>query len=287
MHFFCILGIVAPREMKISKHTTNLAVLLALGVMFFVPLVAKSAQAQTLPQLSPTSLSSTSEYCSYSDLVKVQKTYEAFTMLPYGNANDYLANAIIISEPSDSLLRSVSPAKTVLKKTDGSAQKEEEITITPAPIITQAASGSAPTTQSDSTTTQGGSLSAEKLFALVNAHRASIGLSPFEQDGRVCEVVSSRAPEIENEIYGTSYMHAGFQSRNLPYWATENIISINTEEEALNWWLNSPVHRSAIQGAYKYACLACSGKSCAMVFTNFDPKSAPTTTPSPVLAITQ
>lgn len=117
-----------------------------------------------------------------------------------------------------------------------------------------------------------GGLNADLLFSMVNAKRTEAGLQPFEKEPRVCEVVNSRAPELYNEIFVTHTMHQGFYARNLPYWATENMIHMNTEQQALSWWLNSSVHRSAIYGNYKYSCTACSGNSCAQIFTNFDAK---------------
>lgn len=117
-----------------------------------------------------------------------------------------------------------------------------------------------------------GTLSATLLFEMVNSYRASIALPPFEQEANVCGVAESRREEIASEIYSNLPLHAGFYAKNLPYWATENMIYQNTEEEALQWWLNSPVHRSAIQGAYKYACGVCNGEVCNMVFTSYEPK---------------
>ncbi len=119
---------------------------------------------------------------------------------------------------------------------------------------------------------QTSSLNAEILFSLVNQHRTSIGLPNFEKDERICQVAASRAPELYNEIWVTHTMHAGFYARNLPYWATENIISMTTEQSALNWWLNSPIHRQAIEGNYKYSCVACYSNNCSEIFTNFEPK---------------
>lgn len=116
-------------------------------------------------------------------------------------------------------------------------------------------------------------LSADVLFSLVNAHRASINLPPFEHDGAVCAVADSRKEEIVREIFVTHALHSGFYAKNLPYWATENLIWQHTEVTALNWWLHSPVHRAAIEGNYKYACGVCNGDVCNMVFTNYEKKT--------------
>ena len=138
-------------------------------------------------------------------------------------------------------------------------------TVTPAQV---------PSTITDPDATSSASLNAEVLFNLVNNYRLQLGLVPFTKDASICEIANSRAPELYNEIFGNSYMHAGFRERakSLNYWATENIIYQNTENGALNWWLNSPIHKSAIVGDYKYSCTACSGKSCCQIFTSFVPK---------------
>ncbi|MGE5042000.1 MAG: CAP domain-containing protein [Candidatus Levyibacteriota bacterium] len=115
-------------------------------------------------------------------------------------------------------------------------------------------------------------LSADLLFSMVNDHRKEMGLTPFEHEVNVCSVADSRKQEMVQEIFVTHALHAGFYAKNLPYWATENLIWQHTEAEALNWWLHSPVHKAALEGSYKYACGVCNGEVCNMVFTNYDPK---------------
>lgn len=131
-------------------------------------------------------------------------------------------------------------------------------TITPPPVVTPAAATN--------------SLNADYIFSKINEYRTQAGLASFVKDDRICQVAVSRAPELYNEIMVHYNMHAGFYARNLPYWATENIIYMRTEDEALQWWLHSPVHRAAIFGDYKYSCVACSGNACSEIFTNFEPK---------------
>jgi uncharacterized protein YkwD len=116
-----------------------------------------------------------------------------------------------------------------------------------------------------------GGLNADKIFDLVNTHRASLNLAAFQRDDRSCQLAVSRAPEINHEI-AAGIMHQGLHARNLPYWNTENIISINSEEAAVKWWLSDYIHRVAIEGDYKYSCVACSGNSCAQEFTSYQPK---------------
>jgi hypothetical protein len=114
-------------------------------------------------------------------------------------------------------------------------------------------------------------LSSDILFTLINNHRATLKLSAFIQEEKLCLLASERAPEIYNEIY-KGRMHSGLYNRNLPYWITENIINHTTEQSAFQWWMNSRVHRNSIEGNYIYSCGACSGKSCVQLFTNYTPK---------------
>ncbi len=116
-----------------------------------------------------------------------------------------------------------------------------------------------------------GGLNADKLFSMANSYRAERGLPAFQKDERSCQLAAARAPEIAEEV-ATGTMHSGLQARNLPYWNTENIISMRTEEEAFTWWINDDIHRRAIEGNFTYSCVACSGNSCAQEFTNYQPK---------------
>jgi uncharacterized protein YkwD len=116
------------------------------------------------------------------------------------------------------------------------------------------------------------SLNPDIIFTLINGHRASIGKAPFQKDDRICAIAQSRAPELYNEIFVTHTMHQGFYARNLPFWATENMAHYKDETTIVAWWLNSPIHRRAIEGDYTYSCGACAGNSCNQIFTSFQPK---------------
>lgn len=115
-------------------------------------------------------------------------------------------------------------------------------------------------------------LNADLIFSMINQYRRSVGLPPFVKDPQVCAVTDSRAPELYNEIMVTHTMHRGFYAKNLPYWATENIIYMNSEQAAVTWWLNEPIHHAAIVSNYQYSCVSCAGKSCSQIFTSFQPK---------------
>lgn len=118
--------------------------------------------------------------------------------------------------------------------------------------------------------TQSG-LNADVLFSMVNNYRSEKGLPPFQKDERTCQLAESRAPEVAAEV-ASGNMHQGLRDRNLPYWNTENIISMRNEQEAFNWWLNDYIHKKAIESSNTYSCVACSGYNCAEEFTNYQPK---------------
>ncbi len=254
--------------MRNCIHRIRLAVSLLLGITFGVPLVAQPVQAVTtsFPMVTPTQvqLASNGVYCSYDPTIKGRMLYQSLTSLPVTRLMPYLPQTIASAKDT--------PQETISKVTNPvvSLSPVSSPTAVPSPTTVPVPTINEPTQAAPAPT--GSQLNAEVLFNLVNAHRMSIGLSPFQQDPRVCAVALSRAPELDYEIFGGGGMHAGFYSRNLGYWATENMISQNTEQAALQWWLNSPVHRSAIEGNYQFACVGCAGKSCAMIFTNFAPK---------------
>jgi uncharacterized protein YkwD len=113
-----------------------------------------------------------------------------------------------------------------------------------------------------------GGLNAVDIFGMVNAYRQQQGLPAFQEDPRACTVAQERAPQVAGEV-ASGTMHAGLKALNLPYWDTENIISMNSDQAAFNWWINDPIHHDAIVSHATYSCIACSGNSCAEEFTSF------------------
>lgn len=142
----------------------------------------------------------------------------------------------------------------------------EAISPTPMPSVTQTPPTYTPVPQAN-----GSGLSAQVLFSMVNAFRKNDGLPAFTQDAKTCALAQERAPEVAGEV-ANGTMHSGLYALNLPYWNTENIIQMNSNQGAFNWWINDPIHREAILGNFTYSCVACSGDDCAEEFTNYQPK---------------
>jgi uncharacterized protein YkwD len=170
-----------------------------------------------------------------------------------------------ISAPSPTITKTLISTKTPTI-TPTTIPTSIPTTVPTAKPTPQTATAAAPTTLS----TPGG-LNADKLFDMANAYRQSKGLPILQKDDLSCQLAASRAPEIASEI-ASGTMHSGLRARALPYWNTENIISLSSEEAAFNWWINDTIHRDAIVGNYTYSCVACSGNSCAQEFTNYQPK---------------
>lgn len=116
-------------------------------------------------------------------------------------------------------------------------------------------------------------LDTSKILTLINQHRQSKGLAPLASDDRLCNIASDRRPQLQNEMFGSGYIHQGFNSLALDYWITENMVHQPSEEAALAWWLRSSLHRSAIESAsHTHSCGICQGHTCIQLFTSWQPK---------------
>lgn len=115
-------------------------------------------------------------------------------------------------------------------------------------------------------------LDADVIFRNINKKRLVQGLAPFVKDDYLCKLAQSRRPELYNEIFGDESVHGGLYKRTIPYWITENEVYAQSEDDVLDWWLNSWLHRTAIYGNYQYSCGACAGNACIQLFTNFTTK---------------
>jgi len=111
----------------------------------------------------------------------------------------------------------------------------------------------------------------DKILELINAHRAKIGKAPFQKDEALCSLAKTRSTELRAEL-ANGVLHSGLYNRGLSYWVTENAKSGGNEEETVRWWLNSSIHRSAIQSDYVYSCGGCTGNNCSQLFTSYNPK---------------
>ncbi|MEN9327320.1 MAG: Cysteine-rich secretory protein family [Candidatus Parcubacteria bacterium] len=116
------------------------------------------------------------------------------------------------------------------------------------------------------------SLNGDTVFSLVNSFRANRGLPAFEKDPNLCELAVARAQEAYNELQTGKVLHSGLYNRNLPYWVTENVKYGPSEQDALNWWIGSPIHYKALISDAKYSCGACYDNVCVELFTSYTPK---------------
>lgn len=177
----------------------------------------------------------------------------------------------------------IDPTPTPLSQVSEVSITESEVVSTPTPLLTITPSPTkvaSPTpiqtastgpARSASTSVAGGGLNADILFSMSNNYRAGLGLPAFQKDERICSLAAARAPEIASEIAG-GHMHSGKDTHGFPYWFTENIITMRTEAEAFNWWINDQIHRVQIVAQNTHSCVACSGNACTQEFTSFQPK---------------
>lgn len=171
-------------------------------------------------------------------------------------------SAFLTSAPSHNFAFEFTTAKA-----DPTPTPSNTVTTTPTPTVAVQAAiayNTAPTLAENTSE----ALDADLIFTMINQIRSQNGLAPFEKSDFTCQLANERAPEVYGEIMSGT-MHAGMRRRNLDWHTNENIIFQNTESGAVNWWMNSPVHRSALLGAAKHACVKCSGHSCSMIFTDY------------------
>lgn len=190
------------------------------------------------------------------------------SILPAEPLVDATPSGVFIQEPTAKFILDIFPTPTPTATPVPTRIATKILTPTTIPTGAQAN-----VTAQATTTVQlsNGGLNADVLFEMSNSYRQSQGLAPFQKDARACELAAARAPEIAAEI-ANGNMHAGMYGRGLPYWNTENIISMGSEAAAFNWWINDGIHHAAIVGNYTYSCVACQGNNCAQEFTNFQPK---------------
>lgn len=188
------------------------------------------------------------------------KPLEAIVLTPTASTVDP-TSPVTMPQPTPTIY--IQPTTTELMTQDESISSTPTPTQQPTATDTPAPASYTPASQSNP-----GGLNAADLFSMVNSYRASQGLPAFQQDAKTCSLAQERAPEVAGEV-ANGDMHAGLIAMNLPYWNTENIISMNSDQAAFNWWLGDPIHHAAIVSNNTYSCVACSGNSCAEEFTSY------------------
>lgn len=264
--------------MALSNQTlfgSSLVFLFALTFTLFAP-VQVYAESLTLPQEFQYDGLTFSEPLTFSSS---KQTPASQMTLHFFTAPDMLLKPekkqliLIPTTIPDLITQTPTPTQIdtpTIKPTDTNTPTPTTVPTATPTVIQPTVTASRQPSPPETPTNQGG-LNADKLFSMVNNYRTSKGLSAFQRDDRTCQLAASRAPEINNEI-ATGTMHSGLHARNLPYWNTENIISMNSEEAAFNWWLNDSIHKAAIESNNTYSCMACSGNACVEEFTNYQPK---------------
>jgi uncharacterized protein YkwD len=173
------------------------------------------------------------------------------------------------TEPTEYIPPTPTPTTVVTTNTTASS------VVSPAPSLDQAPMDNLPAA--------GQNLNSDVIFDMINEHRAQIGKSAFIKDQSLCSLAQIRSTELYGELFeGKGALHSGLYNRNLPYWVTENAKYGSNEAGTVRWWLNSPIHRAAIEGNDIYSCGACNGTVCSQLFTSYTPKGGGTPQVTPV-----
>lgn len=246
---------------------------LVIGVLCLLP---QSTHAQTLTITQPfkhegLTFSSPLSFDHPTQLIKpVTLEFGILDKIAIQPENTNSDNMEIIVTPTPTVTSLPRFIQTAIADEKSTPTLSPDPTRTPTPLPTAIPTPSPQATIVTSPSNPGG-LNADILFQMVNTYRANKGLPAFQKDEKTCSLASSRAPEISEEI-ANNRMHSGLRDRNLPYWNTENIISMRNETEAFNWWINDQIHKDAIESNNTFSCTACFGNSCAQEFTNYQPK---------------
>lgn len=109
----------------------------------------------------------------------------------------------------------------------------------------------------------------KELWEIIQRYRMDIGKPVFIEDPRLCALADERVQEIKIE-----FKHRLTESKyNTEYSKSEILLGCEfycNSFIALDTWLNSPPHKSAIDGDWKYSCLRCSSGYCVQIFSSFD-----------------
>lgn len=101
-------------------------------------------------------------------------------------------------------------------------------------------------------------LDEDKLFAVVQGYAGH-----YEKDEVSCKAADKRIKEIQE-----NYSHDGFYDAH-PGDGTfgENLLrGATSEENALEMWLASPLHKRNLDAPYPYSCIRCEGYYCVQTF---------------------
>lgn len=243
-----------------------------LSVIFLLLIAAPKSNAQSLEKISLVTAKETANICS-SPLKPYVLTRSYDCPISEERQVQFLANVKSPKTEEFSVSHSVSmatylPTPTPIKSVPTPTVIVSEINIaTSSPIQSEPS----PTVIVAEQSISDGGNNPAVVLELVNAHRASLGKPAFITNGELCSLAQTRSTELASEMQ-RGVLHSGLYNRNLGYWITENAKTGGDENETLRWWLNSSIHRSQIQSDYVNACVGCTGKNCALLFTSYTPK---------------
>lgn len=114
----------------------------------------------------------------------------------------------------------------------------------------------------------------DRIWDVVQNWRTSQGLSAHAKDSRMCRLAELRLPEIKVNWSHDQFMNNAHYAEICPGNNCFSAMSENlsngyySEQENLNGWLNSPLHKEALQKNYTYSCIKCSDGYCVQEFAS-------------------
>lgn len=220
---------------------------------------------------SPVAAGVEKNYCSFSygEYCSLDKPFSPNITFTKKQMPKSVLGASVQEKKTPTPLPSVEPTKISVVNEELLAAPTP--TTTPEPTVVPEVP--TPTSEPITQETAVGTLSSEVMFELINQHRTGKGLPAYQKDDRLCALAQSRIPQLQNEMYGSGFVHQGFNAMDLDYWVTENMVAKPSEQAGLGWWLGSGLHRRAIESSeHTHSCGACSGTVCIQLFSSFIPK---------------
>lgn len=109
------------------------------------------------------------------------------------------------------------------------------------------------------------------LFDKVNKWRIDNKLKPFTKTDRVCDSAKIRLYEIKSDFSHNGFISSRFcNSKTEGCIIGENLAKGNmTEDEILEAWLASPLHRENIEFNFVYSCIVTEGNFVVQHFGSF------------------
>lgn len=112
-------------------------------------------------------------------------------------------------------------------------------------------------------------LDSEILWSLIQTWRIENGLHAYIKNQELCKIAIDRS----DDEFDYNNPHKGFIEKyhKGSYSISENLTGATSEKDALNRWLNSPLHRQALEKDFRFSCTATYKDLAVQIFSNLSP----------------